>query len=291
MSRRRPWWLLWMVLVCALSSAPAQAQTIEVASGSGLASGSSSGTFDSRYAPSFPFVEHTGLAAQRLVVQRDGAPLMWASLTWFPGAHVGLESRVDYRRTGLHGANGPYTVSLTYSARQPPDFVARQYSYDSSADWPATAGHAGQLTATAAMVLRVGPPTRTTLRLMAGGGLTSLRGRFEPVGYSTFSLGGHSVLFPDEHRLSMRLGSATTIGFTTGAELHVPMGGHAAAVVGWRLFIPRQMQLAVTADGLAASDQGINLLQWDDVQRTLAPSPIRWRPVTSDVAAGVAVRF
>ncbi len=285
--------LQWLrcVILAGVWCAPVQAQTVEVAGGSGLASGWGDGAFASSYAPPFPFVEHTALATQELVAQRDSAPAMWASLTWFSGAHLGLEGRVDYRRTGLHGANGPYVVSLTYIARQPPDFIARQYSYDSTTDWPDTSGHVGQLNATAALVFRVGAPKGPTLRLLAGGGLTSVQGRFEPVGYSTFSLGGHSVLVADEHRLSMRVGSATTIGLATGAEFHVPVGGHAALVLGWRIFVPRQMELAVTADGLAASDQGINPLQFDDVQRTLAPSPIQWRPVTSDLTAGVAVRF
>jgi hypothetical protein len=283
-------WLTCLMLVAAWR-APAQAQTVEVAGGSGLSSGKGEGSFASSYAPPFPFVEHTGLASQEVTAERDGAPVMWASLTWFPAAHVGLEGRVDYRRSGLHGANGPYVVSMTYIARQPPDFIAREYSYDSSAGWPETSGHAGQLNATAAVVLRLGEPKGPTLRLLAGGGITNIRGRFEPAGYSTFSLGGHSVLVVDEHRLSMRLGPATTIGLATGAELHVPAGGHVALLVGWRLFVPREMELAVTVDGLAESDQGINTLQFDDVQRTLAPSPLRWRPVTSDLAAGLAVRF
>jgi len=283
-------WLTCLMLVAAWR-APVKAQTVEVAGGSGLSSGKGEGSFASSYSPPFPFVEHTSLASQEVTAERDGAPVMWASLTWFPAAHVGVEGRVDYRRSGLHGANGPYVVSMTYIARQPPDFIAREYAYDSSADWPETSGHTGQLNATAAVVLRVGAPKGPTLRLLAGGGLTSVRGRFEPVGYSTFSLGGHSVLFADEHRLSMRLGSATTIGLATGAELHVPVGGHAALVLGWRLFVPRQMELEVTADGLAASDQGINSVELEEVQRTLAPSPLRWRPVTSDFVAGVAVRF
>lgn len=291
MSRRRPGWLVFVMLAGVSWSTPTQAQTVEVAGGSGLADGSGDGTFDSRYAPPFRFVEHTSLATQRLVLQRDAAPLLWASLTWFPAAHVGLEGRVDYRRTDVHGVNDPYTVSVRYVASQPPDFVPREYSLDSSADWPDTTGHAGQLTATAAVVLRVGKPTRATLRLTGGGGLTTVRGRFEPVGYTTFRLGGHSVLVADDHRLSMRFGSTTAIGIATGAELHVPMGGHAAAVAGWRLFIPRQMDLTVAADGLATSDTGINQVQFDDVQRTLVPSPIHWRPVTSDVTLGIAVRF
>jgi hypothetical protein len=291
MSRRRPLWLVFVMLAGVSWSTPAQAQTVEVAGGAGLAIGSSDGTFDSRYAPPFPFVEHTSLATQRLVLQRDGAPVLWASLTWFPAAHVGLEGRVDYRRTDLHGVNGLYIVSVRYIASQPPDFVPREYSLDSSSDWSDTTGHAGQLTATAALVLRVGKPTRTTLRLMGGGGLTTVRGRFEPVGHTTFGLGGHSVLVADDHRLSMRFGSTTAIGVAAGAEVHLPMGGHAAAVVGWRLLIPRQMDLPVVADGLAAANMGINVLQFDDVQRTLAPSPIHWRPVTSDVTLGIAVRF
>jgi hypothetical protein len=291
MSRCRPWWLLCLVLVGLARGASAQAQTIEAAGGSGLAGGSGDGTFDSRYAPPFPFVEHTGLATQRLVLQRDRAALLWASLTWLPGSHVGVEGRVDYRRASVHGINGPYTISLRYVASQPPDFVPRQYSFDSSADWPETTGHVGQLTATAALVLRMGAPTRTTVRLMVGGGVTTLQGRFEPVGYSTFGLGGHSVLFADDHRLSVRFGSATAFGVAAGAELHAPMGGHAAGVVGWRLFIPRPLDLDVTVDGLAASDTGINALKLDDAQRTLAPPPVRWRPLTSDVTLGIAVRF
>jgi hypothetical protein len=288
---RGGWRWLTCVMLAGAWCAPARAQTVEVAAGSGLASGWGDGAFASTYAPPFPFVEHTGRASQLVVLQRDAAAVLWTSLTWFGGPRVGLEGRVDYRRPGLHGVNGPHAVTLTYTARRPPDFVPRQYSYESVTPWPDTEGHAGQLTATASVVVRVGAPSRASLRLLGGGGVTSLRGRMEPVGYTTFTLGGHSVLFADEHRLSMRYGPSAALGLSAGAELHVPTGKHAAIVVGWRLFVPRLMELAVTADGLAASDQGINPLQFDDVQRTLAPSPIQWRPVTSDLTAGVAVRF
>ena len=89
----------------------------------------------------------------------------------------------------------------------------------------------------------------------------------------------------------MRYGPSTAVGLAAGAELHVPAGTHAALVVGWRLFVPRLMELAVTADGLAASDQSINTLDFSEVSRTLAPAPVQWRPLTSDLTAGIAVRF
>ena len=282
---------VWLLLIGAVWAAPAQAQTVEVAGGSGLATGSGDGAFTSTYEPPFPFVEHRGRASQRLVLQRDAAPLLWASLTWFGSPHVGVEGRVDYRRAGLHGANTPYAVTMTYIARQPPDNEPREYSYERVTPWPDTDGHAGQLNATASVVVRVGEPRRANLRLLAGGGVTDVRGRLEPIGYTTFGLGGHSVLFTDEHHLSARYGSSTAPGLSAGAELHLPVGNHLAIVAGWRLFVPRLMELAVTVDGLAASDEGIEQLEWDDVQRTLAPGPVQWRPITSDVTAGFAVRF
>ena len=282
---------VWLVLIGVSWSVPARAQSVEVAGGSGLANGSGDGTFASTYSPPFPFVEHTGRATQQLILQREPAPLLWAAVTWFGSPKVGLEGRVDYRRPGLRGVNGPYAVTLTYVARQPPDFVARQYAYETITAWPNTEGHAGQVTATANVVVRLGDPGRTTLRLLVGGGVTNLRGRMEPLGFTTFTLGGHSVLFPDEHRLSARYGPSTAIGLSGGTEMHVPIGRHAAIVLGWRIFVPRTMTLAVTVDGLAASDQGINQLQFDEVQGTLAPAPVQWRPFTSDVTAGIAVRF
>ena len=136
MTRYRSTVCVWLVLIVASWGAPARAQSVEVAGGSGLAGGSGDGAFASTYSPPFPFVEHTGRASQQLTLQRDAGPLLWASVTWFGGPNVGLEGRVDYRRPGLHGANGPYAVTLTYTASQPPDFEPRQYSYESTTAWP-----------------------------------------------------------------------------------------------------------------------------------------------------------
>lgn len=290
MSRIRVSWLFVVVLL-GTWHVPARAQNVEVAGGSGLAGGPGDGAFTSTYEPPFRFFEHRGQASQRLVLQREAAPLLWASLTWFGIPHVGVESRVDYRRPGLHGPNDPYAVTMTYIARQPPDYEPRPYSYERVTAWPDTDGHASQITATASVVVRVGEPRRANLRVLAGGGVTNMRGRLEPIGYTTFNLGGHSVLLTDEHHLSARYGGSTAIGLSAGAEVHIPVGSRLAIVAGWRLFVPRLMELAVTVDGLAASDEGIEQVQWDQVQRTLAPAPVQWRPITSDITAGFAVRF
>ena len=283
----------WLVVVVLLGTwhVPAQAQNVEVAGGSGLAGGSGDGSFTSNYDPPFRLAEHRGRASQRLLLRREAAPLLWASLTWFGSPHVGVEGRVNYRRSGLHGANGPYAVTMTYSARQPPDHEPRPYSYERVTPWPESEGHASQMTATASVVVRVGDAGRASLRVLAGGGVTNMRGRVEPLGYTTFILGGHSVLFTDEHHLSARYGGSTALGLSGGAEVHIPVGSRLAIVAGWRLFVPRLMTLPVTVDGLAATDEGIEQLQWDDVQRTVAPTPLQWRPITSDITAGFAVRF
>lgn len=91
-----------------------------------------------------------------------------------------------------------------------------------------------------------------------------MRGRVEPIGYTTFSRGGHGVLFTDEHHLSARYGGSTAFGLSARAQVHMPVGSRLAIVAGWRLFVPQLMALAVTVGGLAASDEGIEQLQWDD---------------------------
>lgn len=125
---------------CVGLTSPARAQHVEIAGGAGWSTAPRQTTWSSRYEPPFPFVTHEGEATQDLIVAPDAAPVAWASLAWFPGPHVGIEARADYRR-------------------------------------------------------------------------------FE------FVLGGHSVLFPGERRLSACVEPATTTGLVGGIEIALPLEG------------------------------------------------------------------
>ena len=62
---------------------------------------------------------------------------------------------------------------------------------------------------------------------MASGGLAWVRvsGEAEPLGFTTFWLGGHSVLFSEDVRLRASLGPATSVGGYLGAALGVDLAG------------------------------------------------------------------
>lgn len=276
---------------CVGMTSPARAQHVEIAGGAGWSTAPRETTWSSRYEPPFPFVTHEGEATQDLIVAPDAAPVAWASLAWFPGRHVGIEARADYRRFELRGTNGPYMVRMRYESRQPPDYIVREHLYERTDPWPDTSGHLGQFTATGALVLRAGDPDGATLRAIAGGGVTSIRGRLAPIGYTEFVLGGHSVLFPGERRLSARVEPSTTTGLVGGVEIALPAGRHAALVAGWRLFVPKRLDAPVRIDGFAESDEGFPEITLTEVQEALSPAPLSIRPVTSDLVAGIQIRF
>jgi hypothetical protein len=270
----------------------AAAGQIELSGGTGLSTFPRETTYESRYEPPFGPVERTGVAMQVLTIDPDRAALVWASLGWFPARHLGFEGRVDFRRPRLSGLSGAYQVSLRYVTRQPPDYTPREFAYEREQEWPETSGHLGQLTATGAVVLRAGNPGGTTVRLLAGAGITSVSGRLEPIGFSSFALGGHGVLFPEERMASARIVLTTTAGVAAGAEFAVPLGGPVALVAGWRLFVPRRLDADIRVDGFAAADPGgLREVTFDTIQESLAPGSLGIRPVTSDFTAGLQIRF
>ena len=279
-------------LIGAVSAPALAAGQIELSAGTGLSTLPRETTYESRYEPPFGLVERSGVAAQVLTIDPDRAALVWASLGWFPARHLGIEGRVDYRRSSLSGANSAYQVSLRYVTRQPPDYIPREAVYDRVQEWPDTSGHVGQLTAAGAVVLRAGNPGGGTARLLAGAGITSVSGRLEPLGFSSFALGGHGVLFPEERLVSARIARTTAAGVAAGAEFAVPLGGRVALVAGWRLFVPQRLQADIRVDGFAATDPGgLREVTFDAIQESLPPGRLSIRPVTSDLAAGLQIRF
>lgn len=272
-------------------SRPVAAQGVEVSFGSGVALPVRDYTYDSQYVPPFPFVEHTGRAFQSLTLDPSLSPIIWGGISWLPNGRAGLEVRVDWRRTPLGGANTPYDVAVEYTARQPPDFVPRQFTFERTYEWPDTDGHLQQFTAAAAFVVHAGQPDGAGVRLSAGGGITTLSGEFEPLGYTVFHLGGHSTIFADELQATMTLDSKTTFGVSLGAEAHAPIGEHAAFVGGVRIFVPRTMDVPVLAKGILNPEQALRDVPVSEIQDALAPVALHIRPVTFDLTAGLSVRF
>lgn len=165
---------------------------------------------------------------------------------FFGPPHVGVQILVDRTPTDLCGINGPYAVALTYSSRPPPNSQPQAVNIHTSAPWPDTIGSFEQLAIGLNAVVRTGRADTVNATLAAGLMYYRISGTARPVGYTTFQLGGHSVLFSDEYRLAASLEPTQVIGFNVGGDLNVPLARYVALVAGYRY---SRAQLSISRSG------------------------------------------
>jgi hypothetical protein len=245
-------------------------------------------TYQSSYVPPFPFTAHTGRASQALALDRAFRPGIWAALEWLPAAHVGVSIRGAYRRAPLDGANSAYGIALDYFARQPPDYIDRQYHLDRSTPWPDTTGHLSTWTLDMEARWTSGPASRTRVHLGGGLSLAGISGSFEPVGLTTFQLGGHSVVFSDEYRAVLGIDRRWAPAAVASGGLTIPVTPHASIDLSGRILLPRTIAAPVhvrSVDGdLAIASRSV-----EEVQHMLDPPPVQLRLTAVEVLIGVKV--
>lgn len=277
-------------LVFILASAPCSAQGAAVSGGIGvpiyvphLA------PYRTSFPPPFLYgTQATGQEAQALTLDRRRRASFWGALDWFPGPHAGLLVRASFLRSPLDGANTPFQVTVDYLARQPPDYVERQYHYERSTAWPDTTGHMDRWSFDVEASLAAGGGS--AVRAHIDGGLTFIgtSASFEPVGLTSFQLGGHSVLFTNEYRLALGAARAWSVSGVISGGLGIPIGPHASVDISGRAVLPRSItaNIAVTSVG---GDTALAELSTDDAQRMLAPAPMEVKLGAFELLVGVRV--
>jgi hypothetical protein len=200
----------------------------------------------SAYSPPLFFAtDFTSSGGQTLTLDGSGGLGFQGGVNIFGSAHVGAQILVDRASADLSGANPPYTAALTYVSRppnSPPQVVGtRQFVV-----WPDTTGSLVQTTIGLNGAVRAG--SARTVNVTVSGGLAVYRvsGATQPLGFTAFRLGGHSVLFSDEYRVGVSLGPETTVGFDIGAEVNLPVGRRSAVVIGYRYLGGPSVDVPVT---------------------------------------------
>ena len=116
-----------------------------------------------------------------------------------------------------------------------------------------------------------------------------MSGHVEPLGYTAFQLGGHSVLFEDDYRLRASLSPAHTPGFNAGGDFDVPIGHHAAILVGYRYFGGSDAEAAVSAVTILNGDELTFQQPTADIAARLAPIKIRLSVSGSRLFVGLKI--
>lgn len=202
---------------------------------------------------------------------------------------VAIQAFVSHAAMDLGGVNSPVEIDVRYVSRPPPDYRPTPVQVNRSLLWPDTTGRLQQWT------LGVGPAVRwrrSPATLVASGGLAWARvsGEAEPLGYTAFWLGGHSVLFSEDVRLRAALGPATSAGGYFGTALGVDLARHLALTASVRLLLVGEVDVPASLDAIADATNGLTSPAPDEIARIVALGPARLSPQRLSVAIGLMVR-
>jgi hypothetical protein len=279
-------------------SAAAQTKSDALASGhwelwGGISAvvGTTAGDLTSSYSPPVFFgSDFTSHGSQTLTLDSRRGIGFEGGVDLFPTPHLGVQILVNRVSTDLDGTNGPYAIDLTYVSRQPPDSVPQTFAVQYSSRWPDTSGSLTQLTVAVNPVARLGRPDGLNATVSGGVSYYRLSGTAQPLGYTAFRLGGHSVLFSDEYHLAVSFEPANVIGLNAGGEINIPLGRRTAVVIGYRYLGGGPTDVSVRLSEIVNADQVANQDTPENIARRLAPGPARVTVSNSRILIGVKVK-
>jgi hypothetical protein len=249
-----------------------------------------SGTLASSYSP--PLVangDFTSSSSLTLSFDASRAAGLQLGVNIFPAAHAGFQILFDRTSASVAGGSSPYVVDLQYISRPPPNNEPIPVTIHTSMALPETSGTLEQDIWGFDGIARAGAPGRVGATFSGGLSLHRLSGTIQPLGYTEFRLGGHSVLFSDEYHLAASLEPTWAFGFNIGGDVDVPLGGRAAFMAGARFFGARAASVPVRLTSVVNLDQVIIQHTVDEIARRLAPKPASITPSSLRFLVGVKV--
>lgn len=248
------------------------------------------GSLVTSYSPPLLFDgEFTSRGGQTLAADAGGGWGFTAGADILPIRHLGIQLLVERTSSNLAGSNTPYETMLEYESLQPPAGVPQRVRVAASVPWPDTSGTLSQVAVAVNAVARIGPPDRVTVTLAGGPTYFRFSGRLEPVGFTTFRLGGHAVLFQDEHRLAVSLGASQAIGFDVSGGVDVPINERLGLIAGIRYFGGADVDIDVTPVQVVNADELVFQQPLDAVAPRLALEPLRMRLSSARLFIGLRV--
>jgi hypothetical protein len=200
---------------------------------------------------------------------------------------VGIQLLADWMSVRLGGANQPYEYSLLYNSQLPPNGVLVPVKIAQTVPWPDSSGTLSSIALAFNGVIRLGRPDHINATLSGGPAVQRITGTIQPVAYTQFHLGGHSVLFQDNYELALSLEPTIVWGFDAGGDMNVPLGRHAAVVIGYRHFVTRHSDVDVAVSSVLNPDQIVFSQPLTDIATRLAPMPTRIDLSSSRLIIGI----
>jgi hypothetical protein len=281
-------------MLCARSAGAQRAapRSIEFFGGVALSGSGQPGHLTTAYSPPLlPAGEFSSRGGQTLSLEPQQGVGFEGGVNVLRTRHFGFQVAVSRSTADLDGANGPYSVDITYVSRQPPDNTPQTFTMHESLRWPDTTGSVSLLTASLNGLVRLKHSDRLSATVLAGVSYGHLSGTTSQLGYTTFRMGGHAVMFSDEYKLALSLGSTSIIGFNLGGELDVPAGRRTAVTIGYRYFGAPARDVTVRVSSILNAGEVANEDTVASISQHLPLAPVRLEASGSRVVAGVKVAF
>jgi hypothetical protein len=250
----------------------------------------SSGALTSSYSPALLFDgAFTSAATQTITFDTNRAAGLTGGANLWLSERAGLQILADRESHSLTGTSTPYMFSLQYASRLPPNDDVQIVDLHQTVRWPGVTGSFRDLNVSLNAVVRAGHANRVSAT--ASGGLTihRLTGTLQPLAFTSFHLGGHSVLLEDDYRLMMALGPTISIGINVGGDVNIALGSHAALMVGYRYFGTSSTQIAAQPRDVINADQVVFEQPLTDIAARLGATPGTVSLSHSRIMVGVKV--
>jgi hypothetical protein len=259
----------------AQTNAAVEAPRFEVWGAMSAALTGPSGEWVSSYSP--PLLldgAYTSHGAQTVTFGADSAVGFEAGANLFLSPHAGIQFLFHRDTPDISGVNTPYDTALQYTSRPPPDNLPIPVNIHQSTPWPDTTGSLTRTDASVNGVVRMGSgKVSATL----SGGLTFERvgGTLQPLAFTTYRLGGHSVLFEDDFLLAASLDPTSAVGFNAGGDVSFSIHRGVALMVGYRYRGTPAIDMPVRVTKVINADQIVFEQTLAEISQQLAPRPAR----------------
>ena len=280
-------------IVWAFVAVAAAGQTVEIRGGLVLANPGVDSSFTTNYTPTLVnSTDSSGHAGEQVSLGSPRPRGLEGAVGVFFSPHAGLEVTASWLRTDLDGRLGDYGVTLDYTSRQPPDYTPKPYTSSTVAPGGARlSGSLTHLTLSAAAVGRWALSPRLTAHLSGGLSYARASGHADPLDYTVFHMGGHSVLMSDSYKLQYDLEATHTVALTVGGGLDVTLAPWLALAADARYIAAADVDMPIVVSGVDNTSE-IYLGQQDVavIQQTLRPGSVKVSPSRARFVLGLKIR-
>ena len=247
-------------------------------------------TYVSTYAPPFEYVTHTSTATQTMPLDAGAGPGVLLGVERALGRHVGLQLSAHYGAAGLSGAPGQYDLSMRYTSRPPPSYDPVEVSLQRSEAQPAADGRLKTLALALDLVVWTDLGPRARLGVSVGPAWLWTKGRAESLVYTAYYMGGHSTSFDQDYLVSFEFPSSA-LGLDAGGFAEVDLGRRVGLRLDLRYGWGPEQDADVTLREIVNADEVIRSTDLAEIERGLAPAPVRVDPSSFRAALALTIRF